>query len=291
MPAPFRGALGFVFPLLAACALSAQTPSLTLSTESRSLQPGELIVVTVKSGGGVDAVKVHAFGAAVDAAPTAPDAWQALVGIDLDQAPGVYELAAEAGAAGGAVRRAEKIEVRAKRFPTRTLRVAPRYVDPSAEELARIQEDARFQRRVYDNPARSRLWEGPFVRPVPHQANSRFGSRSIFNGEPRSPHSGTDFLSPSGTPVKAPNGGRIVGARDLYFSGNSVIIDHGLGVFSTFAHLSQIDVREGEVVKAGDVVGLVGATGRVTGAHLHWSLRVAGARVDPLALLALLGED
>jgi murein DD-endopeptidase MepM/ murein hydrolase activator NlpD len=111
----------------------------------------------------------------------------------------------------------------------------------------------------------------------------------VFNGEARSPHSGTDFLSPSGTPVKAPNAGRVVGARDLYFSGNSVIIDHGLGLFSFFAHLSRLEVAEGERVKTGQVIGLVGATGRVTGAHLHWTLRVGGARVDPLALLALLG--
>ena len=139
-------------------------------------------------------------------------------------------------------------------------------------------------------PAPERLWKEPFVRPVPQAANSRFGTRSVYNGAARSPHGGADFLSPAGTPVKAPNAGRVAVARELYFTGNTVVIDHGLGLFSMLAHLSAIDVREGDLVTAGEVVGQVGATGRVTGPHLHWAVRAGGARVDPLAVLALLGS-
>ena len=126
---------------------------------------------------------------------------------------------------------------------------------------------------------------------MPQAANSRFGTRSIYNGSARSAHGGADFLSPSGTPVQAPNAGRVAIARDLYFTGNTVVIDHGLGLFSMLAHLSAIDAREGDSVSAGQVVGRVGATGRVTGPHLHWAVRAAGARVDPLAVLALLGSE
>jgi murein DD-endopeptidase MepM/ murein hydrolase activator NlpD len=121
-------------------------------------------------------------------------------------------------------------------------------------------------------------------------ANSAFGTRSIFNGLPRTAHGGADFLSAAGTPVHAPNAGQVVLARDLYFSGNTVIIDHGAGLFSMLAHLSTIDVREGDRAANDQVVGRVGATGRVTGPHLHWAVRVANARVDPLSLLALLGR-
>ena len=128
------------------------------------------------------------------------------------------------------------------------------------------------------------------MRPVPDEANSSFGTRSIYNGEARSPHGGTDFLSPTGRPIKAPNAGRVVLAGQLYFTGGTVVIDHGLGVFSLFAHLSAVGVSEGDVVKTGDVVGEVGATGRVTGPHLHWTARVGGARVDPLSLLAVMGS-
>jgi murein DD-endopeptidase MepM/ murein hydrolase activator NlpD len=120
-------------------------------------------------------------------------------------------------------------------------------------------------------------------------ANSAFGTRSIFNGQPRNAHGGADFLSPAGTAVHAPNAGRVLVARDLYYSGNTVIIDHGLGLFSMFAHLSAFDTREGDRVEAGAIVGRVGATGRVTGPHLHWAVRANGARVDPLSLLAVLG--
>ena len=113
----------------------------------------------------------------------------------------------------------------------------------------------------------------------------------MFNGEPRRPHGGTDFLSAAGTPVHAPNAGRVVAARELFFTGNTIIIDHGLGVISLLAHLSSMDVREGDTLSAGQIVGRVGATGRVTGPHLHWALTVAGARVDPLSALALVGRN
>src|SRR5262249_47987494 len=106
----------------------------------------------------------------------------------------------------------------------------------------------------------------------------------------RSPHGGTDFLSPSGTAFKSPNAGRIVCARDLYFTGNTVIIDHGLGMFSMLAHLSRLDVKEGDTVTPSQIVGLVGSTGPVLGPPLHWALNVNGARVDPLSALALLGS-
>ena len=133
------------------------------------------------------------------------------------------------------------------------------------------------------------MWTDLFARPVSEANNSAFGSRSVFNGEARSPHSGADFLSPAGTPVHAPNRGRVVLAKELYFSGNTVILDHGLGLFSLIAHLSVIDVAAGDTVTAGQVVGKVGATVRVTGPHLHWAVRLGGARVDPLSLLATLG--
>jgi murein DD-endopeptidase MepM/ murein hydrolase activator NlpD len=144
--------------------------------------------------------------------------------------------------------------------------------------------------QLWKASAPSRLWDGGWVRPVPDPANSAFGKRSVFNGQPRSPHSGADFMSAAGTPVTAPNAGRIVLAGARYFAGDTVVIDHGLGVFSLFAHLSAIDVRVGDTVKGGDVIGRVGATGRVTGPHLHWAVRVNGARVDPLSLLWALAD-
>lgn len=258
-----------------------------LSLRARSFQPGELVVVSIATPPGAAAVTVRAFGKDVPAHRLGPGEWQALAGIDLDLAPGAHDVSASVD--GATI--SKRVDVVTRAFPVRRLTVNPDFVNPPAKVAARIEEESRLIERVYAEAAPEPLWQGPFVRPVPHRANSRFGTRSVFNGEARSPHGGTDFLSPAGTPVAAPNAGRIVVARDLYFAGRSVMIDHGAGLFSQLAHLSRIDVREGNLVKAGEVVGLVGATGRVTGAHLHWAVRVSGARVDGLSLLAVLGDE
>ena len=268
----------------------AHAAPVTIDTAYRSLTPGELVVVTIKVEGAASSVRVNAFRRSIPAYQTDDGWWRALVGIDLDQRPGRYLIEVEADVGSSVLRQSRPLVVGPRKFPTRTLRVNPAFVNPSPDDLTRIRQDQAFISETYGRPASMRLWSAPFVRPVPGDANSSFGTRSVFNGEPRSPHGGTDFLSPSGTPIKAPNAGHVVCARDLYFTGNTVIIDHGLGMFSMLAHLSRLDVREGDTVRDSQIVGLVGATGRVTGPHLHWALSVSGARVNPLSALALLGN-
>ena len=129
------------------------------------------------------------------------------------------------------------------------------------------------------------------MRAVPGASTSSFGRRSIVNGQPRGQHTGTDFQAATGTPVVAPNRGRIALAADQYFPGKTVIIDHGLGLYSYLAHLSAFAVEEGAIVERGQRIGLSGATGRVTGPHLHWTMRIGTARVDPLSLIAVLGKE
>jgi murein DD-endopeptidase MepM/ murein hydrolase activator NlpD len=261
-----------------------------MALDARALQPGELVVVTLSFDQSQTSVHVSAFDRSATAYPIGGGTWQALFGIDLEQPAGTYAVIAEARTPSVTLRQSRELVVLPKRFPTRRLRVPPQFVDPPASLRNRIEQEAEFLRQVYARPAPERLWRAPFVRPVPDAANSRFGTRSVFNGEARSPHSGTDFASGPGTPVKSPNAGRVVAARELYFSGNTVIIDHGLGLFSLLAHLSTIEVSEGDIIAPGDVVGLVGATGRVTGPHLHWAMRVSGARIDPLGALALMSD-
>jgi murein DD-endopeptidase MepM/ murein hydrolase activator NlpD len=272
------------------CALlsSTQAPPapLRVNAPATTLQPGSVVLLTIDTGDPVPALRARAFNR--ELAPFRADGatWQVLVGIDMDVKPGTYPVEIEAGPQ---ARTVYSLAVKPRRFPTRTLKVDPDLVNPPPSEMERIARETQQLHRIWDAPASARIWDGPFVPPVPDAANSSFGTRSIYNGQPRSPHSGTDFLSPAGRPIKAPNAGRVVLAAPLYFTGGTVVIDHGLGVLSLFAHLSSIGVREGDTVKTGDVIGEVGATGRVTGAHLHWSVRVAGARVDPLSLLAALG--
>jgi murein DD-endopeptidase MepM/ murein hydrolase activator NlpD len=265
----------------------AQAP-LRVTAPHTAPQPGSVVLLTIESDEPVPSIRVRAFNRALAPFPVTDKTWQVLVGIDLDVKPGRHAVDVETADRGARATYALVVEPR--RFPTRTLTVNPDLVNPPPEELPRIAREAEQLRHLWEAPAGAKLWEGPFVRPVPDAANSSFGTRSIYNGEARSPHGGTDFLSPSGRPIKAPNAGRVVLAASLYFTGGTVVIDHGLGVFSLFAHLSTIGVHEGDAVKTGDVIGEVGATGRVTGPHLHWAVRVGAARVDPLLLLAALSR-
>lgn len=267
---------------------AAQAPALALELRTRGpAQPGSLIIATIVAPADASAVSLAGLGAEWTAYRTADGQWRALIGIDLETRPGTYEFVARSTGP-VALEQRERIPVAPRQFRRRVLRVAPEYVNPPAETLERIRVEADLTRDAYARTDSEAGWKDGFIRPVAEAANSSFGTRSVFNGEARSPHAGTDFMSPAGTPIHAPAGGRVVLARNLFFTGNTVIIDHGLGVFSMLAHLSRIDVVEQHVVAADDVVGAVGATGRVTGAHLHWALRVGTARVDALGALALL---
>jgi murein DD-endopeptidase MepM/ murein hydrolase activator NlpD len=275
---------------VAVCGATPRGADVALAIGARSLAPGEILVLTVTVGGDPASVRVTLFGKDVSASGLPDGRWEAVAGIDLEQAPGTYTATVTAATKSGPMRHEQELVVAPKQFPTRTLRVSPAFVNPSPAQLAKIKEDSALLKSIFAASASTRLWSSPFVRPVPGDVGGNFGSRSIFNGEPRRPHGGADFRSPAGTPIKAPNAGRIVCARDLFFTGQTVVVDHGVGVFSTLAHLSRLDVTEGATVAAGEIVGLVGSTGRATAPHLHWGVSVAGARVDPLSLLALLGD-
>jgi murein DD-endopeptidase MepM/ murein hydrolase activator NlpD len=262
-----------------------QKAPLTIDVDARSVQPGEIVVLKIGAPPGATTIRVRAFNRQIPVFALGNGQWEAVVGIDLDVKPGVQTVRVQAGSD----HLARDLDVRQKAFRTRRLTVNPDFVTPPPSAEARIAADAKLLARTWESSAAARLWSAPFTRPVPDAANSAFGTRSIFNGLPRNAHGGADFLSAAGTPVHAPNAGRVLIARDLYYSGNTVVIDHGLGLFSLFAHLSAFAVREGESVENRTLIGRVGATGRVTGPHLHWAVRANGARVDPLSLLAVLG--
>lgn len=283
------GSAGVVVLALAVLSLVQVPAPFQISAHARSLQPGEIVVLAIVAPIETDTLRVRAFDKEV-AAYRDGDTWRAIVGVDLDVLPGTYRVTVEHGDAENVARGTHDLRIVPRTFRTRRLTVDPAFVTPPASEQPRIDRESALLASTWQSPAPIRLWTTAFVRPVPHAANSAFGTRSIFNGQPRNSHGGADFLSPAGTPIRAPNAGRIAVARSLYFSGNTVIVDHGLGLFSTLAHLSRIDVTEGAMVSPGQRIGLVGATGRVTGAHLHWAVRTGDARVDPLSLLAVLGQ-
>ena len=263
----------------------ARQPALTITHVARSLQPGEVVVLEVRAPAGVTQVKATAFDREVPCVETTPGEWRAFAGIDLDVTPGSHVV--EVRAAGGPepLTGSVPLDVLDRAFGTRTLRVAPKFVTPPPSMAARLERERKRVAAALASSAPRPYWTGPFTPPVGGRAVSGFGVRSVFNGQARDPHGGADLAGPTGTPVRAPNAGRVVLAAHHYFPGKLVILDHGMNVFSMLAHLSRIDVQEGADVRRGEVVGLVGATGRVTGPHLHWAVRVAGARVDPFSLI------
>jgi murein DD-endopeptidase MepM/ murein hydrolase activator NlpD len=210
--------------------------------------------------------------------------WVALVGIPLDIEPGPHAatVAKEPGA------RAQRLEfvVESKQYDEQRLQVPnQRHVDPSQDDLERIERERVRIDAALGAYTAERVPELLMTVPVAGQRSSSFGLRRFFNGQARNPHSGMDIASPAGTPILSPSPGRVTDAGDFFFNGNTVFVDHGRGVVTMYCHLSRIDVKVGEEVAAGTVLGNVGATGRVTGPHLHWGVAVNRALVDPALFL------
>ena len=211
-----------------------------------------------------------------------PGGWSALVGLALDLKPG--DLRIRWAGAGQATRWAD-LRVQAHRYAEQRLTVAPGQVDLSAENLARYQREKAHQQAVIgtysaEPPASLRM-----AAPVPGLRSGSFGLRRVFNGQARAPHSGMDIAAPSGTPVAAPLAGRVIDTGDYFFNGQTVWLDHGAGLLSMVCHLSAIGVQLGDLLAAGQTLGAVGATGRATGPHLHWSVSLNRAMVDPALFL------
>jgi murein DD-endopeptidase MepM/ murein hydrolase activator NlpD len=213
---------------------------------------------------------------------------EALLGVDLEKAPGDYELLVSATTDNGdQAECTATLAVRAGKFATESLTVQKQFVEPNEQQAQRAVAEQEKLRQIFDHITPEKLWHGPFRLPLNGGVRgTNFGKRRILNGQPRSPHTGADFPAPTGTPIHATQSGRVVLAEELYFSGNTVIIDHGLGIYSLYGHLSATDVAVGDSVKAGAVIGKVGATGRVTGPHLHLGVTVNKARVNPIQLVA-----
>lgn len=212
---------------------------------------------------------------------TAGGHWFAVIGIPLAAGPGMREVSVLGP--GGAKRL--EFKVHDKRYVTQALSVAPSQVDLSAADAARVEQekvgiDEALNRWSEREPDKLNL-----AQPVPGVRSSSFGLRRIFNGQSRNPHSGMDIAAPSGTPVLAPAAGEVVATGNYFFNGNAVFVDHGRGLVSMYCHLSAINVKVGQQVSAGDVLGKVGMTGRATGPHLHWGLSLAHVWVDPALFL------
>lgn len=214
--------------------------------------------------------------------------WHALAGVDLQSNPGQYGMDVTATLPGGRIaKKSMPVSVAAGDFKTGEINVPDNFVNPSEAEQKQISGGELLKKRAYSHSAPRMLWSGDFVKPVAAASTPSFGESRIMNEEKSSLHTGTDFPAKEGTPVLAANSGTVVLTRDLFYEGNTVIIDHGQGLFTVYLHLSRTDVKEGDKLKKTDRIGLSGASGRVTGPHLHFAVRWQGVWLDPVQVLAL----
>jgi murein DD-endopeptidase MepM/ murein hydrolase activator NlpD len=263
-----------------AALLSAPLSAATFTAPRASAVPGG--VITFRLPGTADEKPVVRLGDRPVMVVRQGNEWLAIVGIGLDVEPGEQHIDVEQPAADP---RRIAFQVLPKKYRTQELKVAPAMVNPSPENEARIEKEQAKVRAALETfspqaPVTLRL-----AQPVPGPRSSSFGLRRVFNGESRRPHSGMDIAAPTGTPIKAPLAGKVLDVGEYYFNGGNVIIDHGQGLTTMYCHLSKIRVEVGQELKLGDVIGDVGATGRVTGPHLHWGVALSGTMVDPALFL------
>jgi murein DD-endopeptidase MepM/ murein hydrolase activator NlpD len=214
--------------------------------------------------------------------------YEGLLGIDMNTGPAGYKLKIMGTDGGRRIyTRVLTLEVGKADFRTQVLSLPSSMVDLDPQTMERVEKEETRLKVLFQGYRKKKLWKGPFARPVPGESSTGFGLRRIINGQTKSPHTGVDLRAEEGAPVSASNNGIVVLVDHLFFPGKSVILDHGWGTYSMYFHLSSTLVSEGERVSKGAILGKVGSTGRSQGPHLHWGIRINGARVDPLALLKL----
>ncbi len=277
-----RAHLGF---FIASCAWLFWTPaharpSLTLEVEPGTVKPGEILLVRVK---GAAEVPNGTLGKRTLTFYAVDGHHEALTGMPVESAPGTLELTVNVGkqSLGGTV------DVVEPGFPARELTVASKFIDPPASVKKRMAEDRTAFAKAFDQPFTPRSFQKDFAWPRQAVITAHFGDRRTFNGKQASQHFGTDLEGKTGEPIFSANDGTVVMVRDCYAAGNAVIVYHGAHLYTAYFHMSKFLVKKDDKVKRGQKLGLVGKTGRVTGPHLHWGVKVDGLYVSGESLMRL----
>jgi murein DD-endopeptidase MepM/ murein hydrolase activator NlpD len=256
-------------------------PEITYS--SNSIFQGDVGLLRIRTGEG-ESLRVQWMNRELFIAPDEEGkTWFGFFGADLKLKPGSYPLVVKTASTG--FRKQIDVTVLSKDFGVRQLTLPKEMVELDAVTLERVRREAAIMKEVLETPPTPPQWKGPFVKPVGGEVVGPFGQASIINGMPRSPHSGVDLKAERGTPVVSINSGRVALTGEYFFSGLFVVVDHGGAVQSMYFHLDKILVQQGDEVTKGQTLGLLGATGRATGPHLHFGIRINGARIDPMQFI------
>jgi murein DD-endopeptidase MepM/ murein hydrolase activator NlpD len=214
--------------------------------------------------------------------------WYAIAGVPMETKPAEYPLELEGVTGTGAkLKFRRNVSISEGHYPSTAITVAPQYVEPPKETEPRIEEEQALKKKLFSHTSPDAMWTGRFEAPAQASVSGVFGSARVLNGIKRNQHMGLDFRVHTGSAIHATNAGTVVLARNLFFEGNCVAVDHGQGLITLYMHLSQFRVKEGDKVKRGQLIGLSGGTGRATAPHLHFAVRWQGEYVNPATLLRL----
>ena len=277
----------FISPFMGLPYLNAVSrPEIYLSSDR--ISKGDLILIRIKAEKG-EKVRFKWRGKEISLIPD-PDgtSWRGFLAADLNLKSGRYKALVTVSPLG--YKKQLDIEVVDKDYGVRNLTLPEAMVTLDEETLKRVSKESDIINGLWRLPASAAVWSGSFLRPIDGEVVGTFGTGSIINNQPRSPHTGVDLKGEEGTPIKAVNDGNVILICDHFFTGKSIFLDHGTDIISMYFHLQEIDVKEGDMVRKGQIIGLVGSTGRVTGPHLHWGMRINGARINPLSLIDLSKE-
>jgi murein DD-endopeptidase MepM/ murein hydrolase activator NlpD len=267
---------------------SSAPPGLTITVEPKVIERGSPCLFAITVPEAFSSLNGSLMGKKVFFNPDqSRKTWYGLAGVSLESPLGSQTITLKGSDASGRVATfSARFEIEARKT---NIRVPPEFTNPDDEEKARTAREAILKREVFKTLSAEALWNGSFLRPVNQSVRltAPFAGTRRFNSGPVKSHRGTDFGAPQGTPIKAMNSGRVILARNLFYDGNIVTIDHGQGLLSLYLHLSKIDVKEGAIVGSGQTIGLSGGTGRASGPHLHLQVKWEGSDIDPMELMTL----
>jgi len=255
------------------------------------VRPGDVTLVTVRSSSELDWVTGRLEGKKLYFKKEGPFIFTTLIAFPMDKKRGEYKLYLRASGKEAELAKTVMLNVMKRDYRLERLKLPKNMVEPGEKQLERIRRENRALFSVKRYISKKRYWEGDFIRPVKGKIAGNFGVRRILNGVSKSPHSGNDVRAPAGSKIKSPNDGRVIYVDNMYYGGKTIVIDHGHGLSTLYMHLSKIFVNHGQEIKKGQIIGLVGSTGRSTGPHLHWGAYLYGEKVDPASLLGLSVDE